>query len=118
MSVPIFCCIASMVAGFSYCYLILKPTNTVDSARRHLANLRSRAITPSFSMSQTANSTSKDLPPSYAELFQISKNNTNFIGPINDLTNSSNILFTKQTNNIRLLSPPPPAYNQSNINVV
>jgi len=89
---------ASLVAGLSYCYLIIKPSTTVESARRHLANLRTRAITPVHSSNSI-----KDLPPSYAEIFQITKTNQ---------------FFTKnQNSSYRLFSPPPPAY-QSNINIV
>jgi hypothetical protein len=110
---------ASLVAGLSYCYLIIKPSTTVESARRHLANLRTRAITPVHSSHSI-----KDLPPSYAEIFQITKTNegSSSIVNINNnnsrLNSGSNQFFTKnQNSSYRLFSPPPPVY-QSNINIV
>jgi hypothetical protein len=98
--------------------LIIKPSTTVESARRHLANLRTREITPVHSSNSI-----KDLPPSYAEIFQITKTNEGSSSIVNINNNSrlnsgSNQFFTKnQNSSYRLFSPPPPAY-QSNINIV
>ena len=108
---------ASLVAGLSYCYLIIKPSTTVESARRHLANLRTRAITP-----MSSSNSLKDLPPSYAEIFQITKTNNNE-GSSSIINNSRSnngtnpIILNKKNSSHRMFSPPPPAY-QSNIDIV
>lgn len=105
-----------MIAGFSYCYLIVKPSSTVQTAQRHLVNLRSRTITPSLNI---AHNSSKDLPPTYAEIFQVNKevvSGDNQRGSTSSLNVDSNVFFTKINTDNRLQSPPP-AY-QSNINIV
>jgi hypothetical protein len=143
LSVPLFCCIASLLVGFIYCFSVIKPNTSTgkfllsvnfwiwktfflflvcililatstSNSRLRFPHFRNRVVSPESRTAQPAEV--KDDPPSYNELYKKAMgSSTASEEPATIQYDAAGNLSQQNERDVRVQSPEPPPYLHHNV---